>query len=241
MNIAKYCQLISSIVSQGSRGWSAPRSSDWIVTGTGGVAVGGSIPFGVGEIGLAAGSTEIALYHRNANLPVILQGWGGGATANVGFSLPVGITYGGGELGTEGFSLFGIENLSLGKGVSLPSGGIGSMLAGPKANNIVISPHDLVTSSAEKNGTPTLTIISGAAGTGMQYSIGVAFFADRPVIDVVDLAYTKAIALVYGMQLEVGTAISAGVSAMWYNLKIRDSSLPCPGARFGMSIPKARS
>jgi len=232
MNIAKYCQLISSIISQGSKGWSAPRSSDWCVTGTGGITGGGSIPFGVGEIGLALGSTEIALYHRNANLPVIFEGWGGGVTANVGFSLPGGITYAGGELGTEGFSL--------GKGLSLPSGGIGSILAGPKANNIVISPHELVTSSAEKNGTPTLTIISGAAGTGMQYSIGVAFFADRPVVEVVDLAYTKAIALVYGMQLEIGSAITAGLSAMWYSLKIRESSLPCAGARFGMSIPKVK-
>lgn len=229
INIAKYCQLVSSIVSQGSAGWNAPRMSEWVVSGAGGTSVTIAPP--VIEVGIVGGTTEISLLHRHANLPVTIEGWGGGVTAGVDISIPwVGVTYAGGEIGMEG--------MSLGQGISLPSGGIGSIIAGPKANSVIISPNDLVTNSAERNGTPFLTILSGAVGTGMQYSLGVALFADRPIIETVDLAYTKAVALVYGMQLEIGSAIGGNVSATYFSIKIRQSSLPSTGARYGMSIPR---
>lgn len=224
MNLIKYCQLISDVVSKGGTGWNAPRVSDWIVSGTGGTTVSGTFP-GV-EIGISTGTVELALYHRTARLPVILEGFGGGVVAGLSIGLPAGITYAGGELGVEGFSL--------GPGMNLPSGGIGSLIAGPKARG-VISPNDLVTSERATE-VAMVTLISGAAGTQAQYSIGVAIFADRPIVDFVDLAYTKAIALVYGMQFQVGDAISAGLSAMYFAIRIRNSSLPFPGARYGASV-----
>lgn len=239
MTITKYCQLIADVVRQGSKGWNAPRLSDWSITGTGGssasvdiadiATLGTTVAVPI-NVNLSAGVTELALFNRAANLSFIVEGVGGGTGVGIGWALPASFTYAGGQLGTE--------NWNIGGGMDLPSGGIGSLIAGPKAHSVIISPNDLVTPSAEKSGVPTLTLVSAAAGTQGQGSLGVAIFADRPVLNIVDLAYTKAIALTYGMQFVVGNAISASVSAGVFKISLRNSSLPFPGARYGASIAK---
>lgn len=239
MSVIKYCQLISDLVQQGAKGFNAPRLSEWRVTGTGGMTASASLPK-IATLGAATlapltfggsiGTIELAMYHSTARLPIIIEGViGAGAFVEIGWSLPVNFSYGGGEIGSESF-------LSAGKGFELPSGGIGSLLAGPKANSTVISPNDLVTNSAERFGLPCLTLVSLDSGTKSQYSIAVALFADRPVVKPVDLMYTKAIALVHGMQINVGNGISVGLSGMVYYLSLRNSSLPSPGARHGACV-----
>ncbi|MCH9672822.1 MAG: hypothetical protein K0U93_15405 [Gammaproteobacteria bacterium] len=227
MSLAKYCQLVSDFVRQGSAGWNAPRWSGWTVSGTGGATasidvadvatLGTTVALPI-NLNVAAGTTELSLHHNAANLAFVIEGSGAGIGVGIGWALPATLAYGGSDA------------------LALPSAGIGSVLAGPKAHGAAIAPNDLVTNTAEPRGSPMLTIVSAAVGTQAQASLGIALFADRPVLEVIDLAYTKAIALIYGMQLKAGNAASADVTACVYSIRIRPGSLPSPGARYGMSI-----
>lgn len=234
---AKLATLLWDLFDENGTPFNVPRRSDWRITGAGGTT--GSVDIAdIATLGATTliplnatgsiGTTEIALRHQTARLSVTVEGVGAGGGVGVGWSLPATITYAGGELGLEGFSL--------GQGMELPSSGIGSLVAGPKAHEKVISPHELVAPLAEPGGTPCLTVASVAAGTGGQYALAIVFFADRPVTESVDLAYVKAVGFTMGFELSIGSAAGAGVSYMVYKLNLRESSLPFPGARFGASV-----
>jgi len=223
-----YLKQAAHFVGQGLGGFSMPRLSDWRVTGTGGTTASLDVA-DVGTLGatyvvpinvnVSAGSTEIALYHREANLPVIMEGWGGGGGVALGWSAaPVSGSYAGGKLG------------NVGPGIDFPSGGIGALIAGPKANTSVLSPADL----------EGFMTIGGAelsfAVNGLTF--GVVMFADRPILKALDMIFLKAFGLVWGFQF-VGGSVSAGMNGMVFSCRVRDSSLAFPGAKFGACIAPA--
>jgi hypothetical protein len=221
----EYLKQAAAFVRQGVKSFGMPHLTDWVCTGTGGTTVSfdaaDALSLGAAylipiNLNLSAGSTEISLRHRTANLNVTLEGYGGGVSAGLGWSLaPISGTYAGGE----------IANVL--PGMNFPSGGIGCVVAGPKANQIVISPDDLEGYLTVR----TYDVSFGPNGlTG-----GVAVFADRPIITLKDLIFIKAFSLVWGFQL-VGGGVSTAVTGMVFKSKIRESSLAFPGARYGASV-----
>lgn len=121
-----------------------------------------------------------------------------------------------------GASYSGGKLMNNGPGMDLPSGGIGCLVAGPKANAGVIAPADLE---------GFVTINTAEANFGSNgISCGVAVFADGPVLAICDLLTIKAFSLLWGVQFVGGSVSVAGV-AMTYQCKLRESSLPFPGAR----------
>lgn len=221
-----YLRQAASFVRQGVRSFQIPHLTDWVCTGTGGstvsVDVGDVATLGATyvlpiNVNIAAGKTEISLRHRTANLAVTLDGVGVGASAGVGWSLaPISGTYAGGQL-----------PFSKGDGMNLPSGGIGCVVAGPKADRIVISPSDL-------EGVLTISTYDASFGPN-GLSGGIAIFADRPIISVADLIFIKAFSLIWGFQF-VGGSVGLSGGAMFFKCSIRESSLPFAGARYGASI-----
>jgi hypothetical protein len=221
----EYLKQAAAFVRQGVSSFTMPHLTDWVCTGTGGTAVSVDVA-DVGTLGatyvipinvnVAGGTTEIALRHRTANLSVMMEGTGGGFGVGLGWSLaPVSGTYGGGKIG------------NVLPGIDLPSGGIGCLVAGPKANSIVIAPADLEGFLTMR----TFDVSFGANG----FSGGIAIFADRPVLTVADLIFIKAFGLVWGIQF-VGGAVGVSGGGMVFRSRIREGSLPFPGARYGASV-----
>ncbi len=219
-----YLQQAAMFVREGVASFHMPHLTDWIVTGTGGttasVDVADAATLGATyllpiNVNVGGGTTEVSLRHRTANLSVTMEGAGGGVGAGVGWSLaPVSAAYGGGPtMGTDG--------------INLPSGGIGCMVAGPRADRVVISPADL-------EGFMTLRTLDVSFGPN-GLSGGIVIFADRPVLSVIDLAFMKAFSMVWGIQF-IGGSVAVGSTCMVFSSRVRGSSLPFPGARYGASV-----
>jgi hypothetical protein len=206
-----YLQQAAMFVREGVASFHMPHLTDWIVTGTGGttasVDVADAATLGATyllpiNVNVGGGTTEVSLRHRTANLSVTMEGAGGGVGAGVGWTM-----------GTDG--------------INLPSGGIGCMVAGPRADRVVISPADL-------EGFMTLRTLDVSFGPN-GLSGGIVIFADRPVLSVIDLAFMKAFSMVWGIQF-IGGSVAVGSTCMVFSSRVRGSSLPFPGARYGASV-----
>lgn len=70
-----YLKQAAEFVRQGVKNFQIPHLTDWVVTGTGGT----SVSLGLNELivlDIVAGTTELALRHRTANLSVTFEGKG---------------------------------------------------------------------------------------------------------------------------------------------------------------------
>ena len=221
-------KITADIVRLGVDSFSMPRISEWRITGAGSATLSVDVA-DLGTLGatyvapinlnVAGGSTELSLFHKTANLSFVIEGWGGGISGGIGWSAaPISGSYGGG----------GLAHITDGGGLNLPSSGIGSLIAGPRASSHILAPVDfegfITIQSLALN-----FAVNGIGG-------GIVMFADRPIASRTDLIHLKAIGLITGIHL-VGACVSAEIGAMYFHCSVRPSSLAQPGASYGMCIP----
>ena len=239
-------QLASEISKTGKIKLSQPRITDWVISGWGQSTVGvdvADLALGAGyvvpaNINVSAGTVDLALYKPSANLAFKVSGVGGSFGVAAGWSALPALTGRSKTLSKTKIGKKAVDTVVgntakkgtglLDKLANMPSTGIGSMVAGPKAPS-VLAPVDFE---------GCLTIVGGEVNFGANgMYLGAAFFAKKPIMDAPDFIFIKAFGLLWDVHLTLGN-VDAGVNYATFACKVVRESLPFPGAMHGASVPR---